>query len=61
MELTFLSLDESADFPEFGEEANVEGFAQEGDAGGAAGASFEADDAFYGEDVAVSPEGELFF
>lgn len=56
-----LAADKGADLPEFGEEAYFEGGAEEGDSGRASGAGFEADDAFYGEDVSVSPEGELLF
>lgn len=54
-------LEGGADGPEFGEESEIESFLEVGDAGGAAGAGFEADDALDGFDVAEAPLMEDVF
>src|SRR3954451_24973323 len=50
-----------ADIDKFGEQRDLERFAQERDAVGAAGAALEADHALDGLDVTEAPELEVLF
>ena len=50
-----------SDFPELGEELVIDHFAEEGHARRAAGAAFEADDAFHRGHMVETPAAEIIF